>query len=283
MTPLRKKFLDSMQVRRFSPQTQRAYLYWLCELTRFTHCSPDRLADSDLKTFLWSLSLERNLSTSSCAQAFHAIKFFYHEVLDRSFGERLLPPMKRQQKIPELLSPLEVQQIFSACHKLKYLTIFELCYGCGLRVSEATSIAVQDIDGEQRVLHVHLGKGAKDRRVPLSDTLLKKLRRYWVEYRPRVSMFYGVDRANTLNVSSVQKVYKHSKHQASIGKNGGIHALRHAYATHQLMAGMPLTQLQYNLGHNDIRTTLHYVHWLPHYQAVQDEQFDLVGKLEQSS
>jgi len=93
-----------MQVRHFSQKTQIAYLRWVNALVKETHQLPDALTDRQLKDYLWSLSLERKLSTSSCLQAFHALNFFYREVLNRTFTERLLPPMKRQQKIPDLLS-----------------------------------------------------------------------------------------------------------------------------------------------------------------------------------
>lgn len=279
MASLKKVFLDCMQVRHFSVRTQTAYLHWINALVKETHQLPDTLTDGQLKNYLWSLSLERKLSTSTCLQAFHALNFFYREVLNRTFSERLLPPMKHQQKIPDLLTQTQVKQIFDACHHLKYLTIMSLCYGCGLRISEATSIAVSDIGGEQRTLHVHLGKGSQDRIVALPLSVLERLRDCWRNYRPVHFMFYGQSRARAINTSTVLKVYQRAKHDAGVISRGGIHALRHAYATHQLMAGMPLAQLQHNLGHKDIRTTLHYVHWLPHYQQARTNEFDLLASL----
>lgn len=283
MTPLRQQLLDCMQVRHFSLRTQQAYIHWVYELAKMYRRSPDELQDEDLKRFLWSLSLERHLSASSCAQAFHALNFFYQQVLGRTFTEKLLPPMKRKQKIPELLSPNEVRCILEACTRLKYRTMLTLCYGCGLRVSEVTALAVKDIDGEQKVLHIHQAKGCKDRRIPLSETLLHKLRLYWQRYHPTWHLFSGYCGEKSLHPSSVQKAYYQAKKQAGILKSGGIHALRHAYATHQLMAGMPLSDLQHYLGHKDIRTTLRYTHWLPHYQALQKGEYDLVERLEQIS
>jgi integrase/recombinase XerD len=281
MTPLRQQLLDCMQVRHFSIRTQQAYVRWVYDLAKHTHRSPDTLQDHELKKYLWSLTLERNLSSSTCAQAFHALNFFYGQVLGRTFSEQLLPPMKRQQKIPELLSPQEVKRILSACNNIKYRTLLTLCYGCGLRISEVTNLKVKDIDGEQEVIHVHLAKGSKDRRIALSETLLHVLRVYWQRFRPISYLFCRNYDDRALNISSPQKVYYKAKADAGILKQGGIHALRHAFATHQLMAGMPLPELQHILGHKDIRTTVRYTHWLPHYQAVQGAQFDLLKQLEQ--
>lgn len=280
MTPLKQRVLESMQVRHFTINTQKAYLYWLYELTRYYHHSPDLLTDTELKDFLWALSVKRKLSTSTCQQAYQAIRFFFNEVLNHQFTIKLLPPMKRQQKIPELLSPSEVRRILNACTNLKYHTILSVCYGCGLRVSEAVSLSVSDIDGEMQTLHIHLGKGAKDRIVPLSDTLLYRLRNYWHHYHPKKYLFYGYHRSQHLSTTAVQKTYHRVKDNAGINKSGGIHALRHAFATHQLTAGMQLAQLQQLLGHRDIRTTLRYTHWLPNYQRMQESQFDLLGNLD---
>ena len=282
MTPLRQQLLDCMQVRHFSMRTQETYVRWVYDLARQTHRSPDTLPDSELKKYLWSLSLERHLSSSSCAQAFHALNFFYGQVLGRTFTEQLLPPMKRQQKIPELLSPQEVTRILVACNNMKYRTLLSVCYGCGLRISEVTHLKVRDIDSAQAVIHVHLAKGGKDRRIPLSATLLQVLRVYWHRFRPFNYLFSRHYGDSALNISSPQKVYYKAKAEAGILKQGGIHALRHAFATHQLMAGMPLPELQHILGHKDIRTTVRYTHWLPHYQAVDGVQFDLLKQLEQS-
>ena len=283
MTPLRQQLLDCMQVRHFSIKTQQTYVRWVVDLAKQTHCSPDTLQDSDLKQYLWSLSLERHLSSSSCAQAFHALNFFYGNVLGRTFKEKLLPPMKRQQKIPELLSVSEVKRLLNSCRNSKYKMMITLCYGCGLRLSEVCRLKVKDIDGEQKVLHLHQAKGGKDRRIPVSDSLLHKLRVYWQHTHPVVYLFFKPRADKPLHQSSLQRAYYKAKRDAGILKQGGIHALRHAFATHQLMAGMPLPELQHILGHKDIRTTIRYTHWLPYYQAMVGAQFDLLKQLEHSS
>jgi integrase len=168
-----------MQVRHFSIRTQQAYARWVYDLAKHTHRSPDTLQDSELKKYLWSLTLDRHLSSSTCAQAFHALNFFYGQVLGRTFNEKLLPPMKRQQKIPELLSVPEVKRLINTCHHPKYKMMITLCYGCGLRLNEVCTLKVKDIDGEQTTIHLHQAKGARDRRIPLSESLLHKLRLYW--------------------------------------------------------------------------------------------------------
>jgi integrase/recombinase XerD len=144
--------------------------------------------------------------------------------------------------------------------------VLTTCYGCGLRVSEAVALKVRHIDGERRLLRVEQGKGAKDRNVILSETLLHLLRGYWRVMRPPEWLFRGYSFSTPLTITSVQKAFTAAKRRAGIDKVGGIHALRHAYATHQLKAGMPVHQLQRLLGHQDIHSTLRYVHWVPNYR-----------------
>jgi integrase len=154
-----------------------------------------------------------------------------------------------------------------------------LCYGCGLRLSELVGLKVRDIDGERRLLRVEQGKGAKDRLVPLPETLLLQLRVYWRQYRPREWLFPGFSRRQPLSGTTIQKVFTQTKAQAGIKKIGGIHGLRHAYATHQLEAGLPVHRLQRLLGHDCIQSTLRYVHWVPDYREGQGAH-DLVAALE---
>ncbi len=280
MTPLRQQFLDEMTVRRFSAKTQTCYLHWVVELSKVYQMSPDLLSDEQISLYLRSLTKDRQLSGSTCSQALNAVMFFYRMVLKREFKERLVPPMKRDSKIPELLNRKEVRDIISHCRSLKYQSALEICYGCGLRVSEVVSLYVKDIDGVAKRLHVHQGKGNKDRFVPLSDNQLNHLRNYWRHYHPTVALFPSREPEKQMDISSLQKCFKAAKVAAGIKKLGGIHALRHAYATHQLEAGMPLNILQRHLGHSNIKTTLRYTHWIGHYnENARCSEFDLVGRL----
>jgi integrase len=153
------------------------------------------------------------------------------------------------------------------------------CYGCGLRVSELVAIKVRHIDGERRLLRVEQGKGAKDRQVEIPDTLLKGLRRYWQAYRPQAWLFPNSQLPNrALSITTAQKTFRTAKRAAGITKVGGIHSLRHAYATHQLESGLPVHQLQRLLGHQNIHSTLRYVHWVPNYQG-GNTSTDLIAAL----
>ena len=178
----------------------------------------------------------------------------------------MLHTPKKAQRIPELLSRAEVLRLLSALSNLKHQMLLRTCYACGLRVSELVALQVRHIDTERHTLRIKQAKGAKDRNVILSHTLQEGLHEYCGLYRPNRWLFYSRHRDLALSISSAQKIFHNAKQAAGIKKDGGIHSLRHAYATHQLEAGMPIHHLQRLLGHCDLSTTLRYVHWLPHYQ-----------------
>ncbi len=210
--------------------------------------------------------------------ALNAIVFLYKRVLERPFEADIHIP-KRPQLIPELLTRKEVAAILAACVNRKHRMLLTVCYGCGLRVSELLHLKVRDIDGERRLLRIDQGKGAKDRLVEIPQSLLLQLRVYWQQFRPFEWLFAGRELTTALGVTSAQKCFKAAKCKAGVDKVGGIHSLRHAYATHQLAAGMPLAKLQHQLGHKDIRTTLPYLHWVPNYQGGESGT-DLIADLE---
>jgi integrase len=177
-----------------------------------------------------------------------------------------------------LLTRQEVARIIAACRDLRYCTMLLLCYGCGLRLSELIAVGVGDIDGERSLLRVTQGKGAKDRLVPLSPTLLAQLRGYWRRYRPRGYLFPGQQSGQPLSPTGIQRVFKRAKAVAGVTKAGGIHGLRHAFATHQLEAGLPVHRLQRLLGHSDLHSTLRFIHWVPSYREGEGE-LDLIARL----
>lgn len=282
MTPLRKKMIDAMQVRGFSPRTHQSYLAAVADLARYYHRSPDRIGLEEIERYFLYLVQERHLADASCRLYLNGLRFLYLQVLHWSDFDVPIPHPKRTHRIPQLLTREEVARLLGAAEGLERRVMLSTAYGCGLRVSELVALRVVDIDGERRLLRVEQGKGAKDRQVVLSATLLALLRRYWSRRRPGHWLFPRRNRRQPRSISYAQRAYGDARHRAGIDKVGGIHALRHAYATHQLASGLPVHQLQYQLGHSDIHSTLRYVHWVPNYQEDRIACADLLDGLEQT-
>jgi integrase len=272
--------IEAMQLRGFSPRTQESYLSAVEQLARYTHRPPDQLSLAQLQAFFKYLALERELSAASCRLYLNGVRFFYLHVLEwRHFDVPLVVP-KREQRIPELLTRNEVARLLAACIHPKHRMLLSLCYGCGLRVSEVVAVRVRDIDGERSLLRIEQGKGAKDRLVIISPALLEALRRYWHTQHPGEWLFPNNRRmAQHLGIGTAQKVYTRAKQLAGIDKVGGIHALRHAYATHQLESGLPVHRLQRLLGHGNLQSTMRYVHWVPSEGRDGHACDDLIGAL----
>jgi site-specific recombinase XerD len=280
MTPLRQNMIAAMRQRGFAERTHQSYLSAVESLTNYFKCSPATLQVNDLQNYFNYLVQERNLSPASCRLHLNAVRFFFLQVLKRpSFDVELVLP-KRHQKIPELLTRAEVRSLIATRSNLKHRTLLLTCYGCGLRVSELVNLKVRDIDGERRLLRVADSKGHRDRMVIVSEGLLDALRTYYKPYHPTLWLFPNREPTQSLHVQTAQRVFKQAQAAADIHKIGGIHSLRHAYATHQLEDGMPVHQLQQMLGHTDVRTTMRYVHWIHNYREGREAVTDLVARLE---
>jgi len=276
MTALRKTMIDHMLLKGYSARTQESYLNAVSLLARHYHLAPDKLSQADIQNWLLYLVKDRQLSPATCRLYLNAVRFFYLQVLHWSACQLELVTPKRKQRIPDLLSPSDVRLIIENAAHPKYKMMFTLCYACGLRVSELVALEVQHIHGEQHYLQVVQGKGFKDRNIPLTSSLLHLLRDYWRTFRPPFFLFMGSKLNAPISITSVQKYFTKTKNCAAITKVGGIHSLRHAFASHQLAAGMPLHQLKEQLGHQDIKSTERYLHWSPDSEA---GDFDLLAYL----
>ena len=232
MHPLREAMLDQIRLRGHSPRRQQSYLLAVSLLSRYYQRSPDRLCQDDLQNWILYLVKDRELSPATCRLYLNAIRFFYLQVLRWPECQLDLVTPKRPQRIPYLLSPSEVRLIIDHAENPKYAMMLALCYACGLRVSELVALQVSHIHGEAGYCQVVQGKGQKDRQVPLPATVLQMLRGYWSAFRPVSWLFTGRVPEQHLAIDSAQKYYSKTRRQIGIPGSGGIHGLRHAFATH---------------------------------------------------
>lgn len=259
MSILREKMINSMKLQGFSESTQSTYVRTMADLAKCYNKSPDRLLKDDVQAYLLQLSEKRNLSWSSCNIAASAIRYFYGQVLERDKIRVWIPPRKMESKLPEILSKQEVKSLLSAPKNPKHRALLMTTYGGGLRVSEVINLQIEDIDSERMVIRVRQGKGSKDRYTILSERLIGELREYWKIERPPVYLFPGNNIQRSLNRKSAYLIYRSAKTKAGIKKQGGIHSLRHAFATHLLEAGVDLRTIQVMMGHRAIRSTTRYL------------------------
>ena len=171
-----------------------------------------------------------------------------------------VPAPKVPQTLPEILSREDVWRLINTASAPTHRLLLATTYAAGLRVSELVALKVANIDPERLTIHVEQGKGGKDRYVPLADRLLVEIRRYWLVVPPTHWLFPNRQGTRPIDITVAQKIYMITKLRAGIRKQGGIHTLRHAYATHLLEAGTDLHTVQRLLGHSQISTTMRYFH-----------------------
>jgi site-specific recombinase XerD len=248
-----------MELRRLAPRTQQAYAKAVWDMTRFYRRSPDQLGREDIKSYLLHLMDERHLNWSTVNVASAGIRFFYAETLGRPDLACSIPKRKTPRRLPEILSAEEIERLFAVTTNLKHRALLMTTYAAGLRVSEVARLRVADLDGARRMIRVRGGKGDKDRYTVLSQRLLIELRAYWRAYRPGEWLFPGATPGQPINPDTVGEVYHQARQKAGITKRGGIHTLRHCFATHLLEAGVDVRTIQILMGHRSIRTTIEYI------------------------
>ena len=223
--------------------------------------APMRSVKPQVQRYLLHLLDERKLAHSSCNVMCSALEFFYRVTLKRREVEFCLPRPKVPLRLPQILSREEVAALFEQTTNLKHRAFLMTTYAAGLRLLEACELKVGDIDSDRMTIRVECGKGAKDRYTRLSPRLLVELRRYWIAHRPTLWLFPGArDAERSLPAHTAQRIFYAVKDRAGITKAGGIHALRHAFATHLLEAGEDVHTIQRLLGHGSLSTTARYFH-----------------------
>ena len=260
MSELRDRMIRDMTVRGFAPRTHKAYIAAVVRLAKHYRRSPNEITNDEVQTYLAHLIQERKLSWSTCSPAANAFRFLYHVTLGHPRAEFHVPLPKQPQKLPEILSREEVWRLLTVPPHPRHRLLLTTVYAAGLRVSEAIALKVSDIDADRMTIRIEQGKGAKDRYVPLAARLLQDLRAYWKTAPPSIWLFANRQGTRPIDITVAQKIYMLAKLRAGIVKQGGIHALRHAFATHLLEAGVDLHTVQRLLGHRQISTTMRYFH-----------------------
>ena len=279
MTELRRLMLQGMTVRGMSPRTQRSYVSAVRRLAKHYRRPPDGLTTDEVQSYLAHMIEVEKLSWSTCSVAANAFRFLYHVTLGLAARDFVVPRPRQPQRLPEILSLEEVSRLFAAVEQPKHRLLFETIYACGLRVSEAVQLKVRDIDRDRMTVRIEQGKGRKDRYVPLSKRLLPRLEHYRATQRPRHWVFEGSTPDRCLHISAVQKAYTLAKLRAGIQKHGGIHALRHAYATHMIESGADVLTVQRLLGHRSVSTTMRYFHLSQARMAIVRSPLDLLDTM----
>jgi integrase/recombinase XerD len=264
-TPLRQKFIQYLTLHRKAERTIHAYVSFIYALAKFHLRSPDQLNGPDLERWLYHLIAERKQAPSTVNIAINAVRAFYGGMLRRNI-DALLAQIERPirpARVPRPYSMQEMERLLTIGteDQLRHQAFLMCVYGGGLRLSEATHIQIKDLEGDRHRLLVSHPKGGHQRYTLLSETLLVVLRQYYRQYRPaKPFLFPGADPLQPIARGTAQNIFYRAVAKAGLPDKGGIHCLRHSFATHCLENGVEITVVQRLLGHASLMTTMRYLH-----------------------
>ncbi len=265
MTRLRQRMLEDLQRRNYSPDTIRGYIRAVQQFADYFGRSPEQLGAAELRRYQLYLLHQKKLALGTVENCISALRFLYKKTLKRrdlAFDD--LPFPKQPHKLPTVLSQDEVTRLIEAARNRMHRTILMLLYGTGMRRTEASQLKVSDMDSQRMVIHIHSGKGLRDRDVPLTLKLLEALRDYWRWKKPRVYLFPSKmgdpNVEQPISDKTVWNLCRAAANRAGIQKKLGPHTLRHCFATHLLEAGTDLRTIQLLMGHERLEDTTIYLH-----------------------
>ncbi len=276
MGMLRTKMEQNLRARGVSAHTCEKYLHTVEALTRHYGRAPDTLTIGEVEAYLLHLHEVRQRAWESLKPVVSALRFFYYVTLARPRAQFAIPSPPPSRKLPHVLSRQEVERLLTLTENRRDRVLLTTTYAAGLRVSEVVGLAVSQLDSERMLIRIEQGKGRADRYALLSERLLAELRDYWRVFRPTPWLFPGDRPGHPIAKRTASRIFHRAKARAGITKRGGIHALRHAFATHSVERGTDLHAVQCLLGHRHIETTTRYLHLAPHALARRGSPCDLL-------
>jgi site-specific recombinase XerD len=276
MTALRAKYIRDLAVRGRALRTQESYTSYVADLARYCRRSPDQVTYDQVVDWIHHLIRERHLAASSVNIAVNAVRFLYGVTLQRDVQALMagIPRMKRNTRRAEVYARSEIEAILTAPTQPRDRAFLMTVYAGGLRLSEATQLQTKDLDRARMQLRVRHGKGAKERVLPLSQRLLQELEDYWRAQRQGRPghdspwLFVGRAKDQPMSADMGQVIYYRAVRKSGVRRKGGIHLLRHSFATQLIESGVDLPLVQRLLGHASLLTTARYLHvtqlvWTP--------------------
>lgn len=262
--------IRALQLAGMSERTQQCYTRAVRQLVEFYGKGPEKITETELEDYFLHRKNNDKWAAATMRICYSGIKFFFANVLSRDWRLFTYLNAKRERRLPCILSKEEVFRILDYVTTFHNYTFLSTVYACGLRLSEALGLQVADIDSDRLLIHVHRGKGAKDRYVPLPQETLTLLRRYWLTHKNPVLLFpargrggnEGPTSTRSMAIESVQGAFRRARFAAGIKKRHvSVHTLRHCYATHLLEEGVNPRLIQRYMGHANLETTMVYFHF----------------------
>lgn len=253
------KFIEKVTINQSSKSLIVNYSRSLAYVAlHFSRC-PHQVSVEELNGYLYRMMVHENCSLTYFKHAVFALRYWFrlHDMEEKAIQ---MPPVKKDKKLPVVLSKQECKELFKAPRSLKHRFILTMAYGAGLRMNELRMLKITDVDVQRMQVHVKQGKGRKDRYAPLSKLLAEKLPMYVETVKPQTWLFEGNTPGEPMGARSIQYIINEALPKTGIQKQVSMHTLRHSFATHLLEDGIDIHSIQHLLGHSDLVTTMVYLH-----------------------
>ncbi len=265
---LRERMSQDLQLRGMAKRTHDGYLREVRKLACYYNSPPDQLSEQQVGDYLLYLINDCDFAPGSLSVAYSGIKFFYSYTEPRDWDVLKKLRLPKQKTLPAVMTIDEVHQLIATVKQHHNAAYFWTVYSLGLRLEEGLNLQIGDLDAKRMMVHVHRGKGAKDRYLPLPKSTLGILRDYWATHRNPTLLFPAIGQnkqtassaTRPMGAKTVQGCVKIVVEQLGVKKKVSIHTLRHSVATHLFEAGVSLRWIQTFLGHSSLQTTLVYLH-----------------------
>lgn len=267
-----------MQLTNYAFKSIKNYKLSLFRFLNFIGAKADinQVEISTVEDYLLMLKNKKKYKPGSLRVEAMALKFYFEKIAGRQVGW-LNIDIKQSQTLPKSYTIEEIKAIIDACKYLKHKAMLTLAYQSGLRLSEIATLKVTDINSQNMTIHVRSAKGDKDRIVNMSTNTLTLLRKYAQQHKPSDWLFEGDPQTEHISPRTIQLVYNEAVIQSKVRRKGGIHTLRHSYATHLLEKGVNVRIIQKLLGHSSLETTMRYMHVSGDEAAKHVNEIDLLG------
>lgn len=252
-----KKLEVELKISKNSEHTLRNYINANSKFLEFTKKSPEQINEDDVKNYIAENLSDK--SSSSITLFLSALKYAYHTILKKDITLNMRRP-KKEKRLPTVLTKEEILNLINSINNKKSKLMVSLIYACGLRVSELTSLKINDLNFTENIIHLKQAKGKKDRIVNIPLSLLELLNEQ-IENQKKINQeFLFSGQKGRLSSRNLQKIVSKAAQKAGLKKEVHVHTLRHSFATHLLENNVDIRKIQELLGHTNLSTTQIYTH-----------------------
>ncbi|MFC1765288.1 tyrosine-type recombinase/integrase [Planctomycetota bacterium] len=277
VSPLRQRMIRDMELAGLVENTQRAYIHAIVKLQDHYRIRPDKLSEKQVQQYIFWLRDDKQVARGTFQAHWYAIKFFYYRSLSVDWPlfthKKVRHP--RRKRLPVPIAWDDGHRLIEAIQKPAYRLCCSFMLALGLRIGDVLALTVPSIDSTQMVVCV-LGKGNKERMLPLPEALLLALRRFWLTHRHPHWLFPNHKGTGPLCERSLRNAFNKARDSLGISANITPHSLRHGFATHLLENGVDIRIVQMMLGHSNLSSTQIYTHLTqPMRQTIRQQLNDM--------